>query len=128
MKKRLFFVLTITFVLVFLFVSFYLVEANNQTTYSQECSTVQGTVLSKEHKDIEVIREYKQLLFGGNRLIPHVIPEYNNVTIGYESITTTIDSITLYKEVEVGDVVEVTLHQVYDQNNNLVNQYLALPQ
>ena len=128
MKKRLFFVLTITFVLVFLFVSFYLVEANNQTTYSQECSTVQGIVLSKEHKDIEVIREYKQLLFGGNRLIPHVIPEYNNVTIGYENITTTIDSITLYKEVEVGDVVEVTLHQVYDQNNNLVNQYLALPQ
>lgn len=128
MKKRLFFVLTITFVLVFLFVSFYLVEANNQTTYSQECSTVQGTVLSKEHKDIEVIREYKQLLFGGNRLIPHVIPEYNNVTIGYENITTTIDSITLYKEVEVGDVVEVTLHQEFDKNNNLVNQYLALPQ
>ena len=89
---------------------------------------VQGTVLSKEHTDLEQIRKQHWTL-GGTRLVPQIIaPESYRVTISYGDLTTTIDSMNLYSQVEVGSVIDITLHQVYDRNHNLVEQYLELPQ
>ena len=99
---------------------------SDTTQYTHEYTQVQGTVLSKEHKDLEVIHK-EHWTFGGTRSVPQVIPEYNHITIGYGDITTTIDSITLYNQVEVGSIINITLHQVYDSNHNMIEQYLELP-
>lgn len=100
----------------------------NAMQYSHEYIQVQATVLSKEHKDLEIKSE-RQWTLGGTRLVPQVVsPEVNHITISYGDLTATIDSLILFNQVDVGSVITVNLHQVYDQNHNLVGQYLELPQ
>lgn len=132
MVKRLAFSLFIVLFLIAAGYAYYLVSNNqeysNTTQYTNEYTQVQGTVLSKEHTDLEQIRKQHWTL-GGTRLVPQIIaPESYRVTISYGDLTTTIDSMNLYNQVEVGSVIDITLHQVYDRNHNLVEQYLELPQ
>ena len=132
MVKRLAFSLFIVLFLIAAGYAYYLVSNNkeysNTTQYTNEYTQVQGTVLSKEHTDLEQIRKQHWTLWG-IRLVPQIIaPESYRVTISYGDLTTTIDSMNLYSQVEVGSVIDITLHQVYDRNHNLVEQYLELPQ
>ncbi len=103
-------------------------DYSDTTKYVHEYTPVQATVLSKEHTPMEIKRETRWTI-EGTRLIPHIIsPECNYVTVSYGDLTTTIDSLSLYDSVEVGSIINVTLHQIYDNNHNLVKQYLELPQ
>lgn len=86
---------------------------------SMEKVEVSGTVTEMKFEK-EVI-QYNAAL-----KIPQYRPERYLVTISYESLSQTFDNKELYEAVKEGDIVQITLCNGYDDEQNLVWQGLEL--
>ena len=50
------------------------------------------------------------------------------VTICYEDVSETFNNKSLYERVKKDDTLQMILYKGYDKDNNLIKQYLSLPE
>lgn len=94
---------------------------------THEYTTVEGIVTNLEYEEDKFLPiPYYNSITKMTNIRQQYFPEHNYVTITYGDLSKTFDDKNLYNEVEIGDTVEITLHQVYDKNHSLIEEELEL--
>ena len=96
-------------------------SACNQCAY-ETTTTVQGIVTSMEQTETTIVKEPHRNIFGAIRIIPRTILGYNHVVISYGALSVTVNSLALYNNVQIGGIVEVTLHQYFNSKNEVIKE------
>lgn len=83
---------------------------------------VQGTITKKEYES-----SYTTYTYTGKVLIPIYHAEEYNVFIRYKNITKICDNESLFEQYDKGDKISLILVQKLDKYENIIDEYLELP-
>lgn len=85
---------------------------------------VQGTIYNKKY-NYYYITNY--MLYGKVPFYYHDKHEEYNVFIKYKNVTKKYNNKSLFEQYDEGDKISLILVQKLDKNNNIINEYLELP-